>query len=203
MNLRKLKIQKVRGIDAKEFMFDIHPNTPTFFVAPNGFGKTSIATAFNSLDKNRLNISDNDFYKNESSQEALIEITDEEGNVYTANNEINTICDSFSICVIKSQTKPKATVQNFGTFSSPRAALVVEPVILYNKVPQKEELAYSIKDMKSVLGVSAGKLLINLREKINSNFIKIFYSLKSDFDKLLQTRNRRKIETFLEKNKFN
>ena len=43
MNLRKLKIQKIRGIDSKEFTFDIHPNTPTFFVAPNGFGKTSIA----------------------------------------------------------------------------------------------------------------------------------------------------------------
>lgn len=198
MNLRKLKIQKIRGIDSKEFTFDIHPNTPTFFVAPNGFGKTSIATAFNSLDRNKLKISDDDFYKNEESQEARIEITDEQGNIYVANNNTNTICENFSVCVINSQVKPKASVQNFGAFPSSKSSLVVEPIILYNNIPQKNELEYSFADTKLEVGSAAGKLLKNMNPHTSDlKFVKLLYITRNNFDKLYQARNQKKIEELL------
>jgi len=49
MNIREIKIENVRGISSKTILLDMHPNKVTFFVAPNGFGKTSIARAFASL----------------------------------------------------------------------------------------------------------------------------------------------------------
>lgn len=62
MIIRKIRIENIRGIEFREISVDVHPNTPTFFVAPNGFGKTSIATAFKSIKQSNLDIDENDKY---------------------------------------------------------------------------------------------------------------------------------------------
>lgn len=60
MIIRKIRIENIRGIEFREISVDVHPNTPTFFVAPNGFGKTSIATAFKSIKQSNLDIDEDD-----------------------------------------------------------------------------------------------------------------------------------------------
>lgn len=38
MGITRIKIGNVRGISLREIKDHIHPNKPTIFVAPNGFG---------------------------------------------------------------------------------------------------------------------------------------------------------------------
>lgn len=198
MKIREIKIENIRGISSKEISCDIHPNTPTFFVAPNGFGKTSIATTFNSMNRNRIELQDDDRFQNNQAALPEVKITDETGNVYLANSTSNTIADVFSIGVINSQVKPKAITRNFGKFSSSTPTLVVEPIVLYNNIPNKSELTYSFLNMKRQIGATAGKLLINLKEIVkNTVFVRQFSITKNDIGRLTQVRNNSKVESFL------
>ena len=60
MKICSIKIENVRGIASKEFTIDLHPNKPAILVAPNGYGKTSVAVAFKSLRQSKLEIEDED-----------------------------------------------------------------------------------------------------------------------------------------------
>lgn len=198
MRLRKIKIENVRGIASKEITLDVHPNTPTFFVAPNGFGKTSIATAFNSLNRNRFELPDESHYQNDLAADPVLEITDDNGNTYYADNTTNTITTNFSIFVINSQVRPKASTRSFGGFASATPTLIVEPIVLYNNIPPKEDFSYSVLEMKHTLGASAGKLLINLNDCLKKPFFtKRYFAVRSQLAKLLQPRNSNKIDAFL------
>lgn len=104
MRIRKIRIQNVRGISSLTISADLHPNNPIFFVAPNGFGKTSIATAFNSVKRSKIELQDDDMFQNNQTLLPELELTDDVGNVYLANSTSNTISTTFSIFVINSLT---------------------------------------------------------------------------------------------------
>ena len=46
MIINKIFIDNIKGIDHFEFSQDLYPNRPNILVAPNGYGKSSFATAF-------------------------------------------------------------------------------------------------------------------------------------------------------------
>lgn len=193
MKIKKIKIESVRGISSREIVADIHPNTPTFFVAPNGFGKTSIATAFNSINRNKIDVTEENKYENDNESDSLIELTDEEG-VYIADGTSNTLTTKYSVFVINGQVKPKASTRSFSGYASSTPSLIVEPIILYNTIPNKLEFTYSLTCMKSNFGSSSGKLLVNLKSYITSpNIVLKIGALKCEFDKLLQVRNSKTI----------
>lgn len=197
MKIKKIKIENVRGISKKEIIADIYPNKPIFFVAPNGFGKTSIATAFNSINRNKIDVSDENKYKNIIDLKSKVEINDEE-DTYIADSDSNTISKHYSVFVINSQVKSKAATQNFGHFSSSRSSLVVEPIVLYNTIPKIKKLEYSINDMKRSFGCSAGKVLINLKKYISSpELVLKLQDKKNDFEKLLHKENESKLNDYL------
>lgn len=198
MRIRKIRIQNVRGISSLTISADLHPNNPIFFVAPNGFGKTSIATAFNSVKRSKIELQDDDMFQNNQTLLPELELTDDVGNVYLANSTSNTISTTFSIFVINSLVKPKATTLHFGNHTTATPSLSVEPIVLYKSIPSKCELAYSYTQIKQTLGQSAGKLLINLTQTSKSpDFIRHLKSVKEDFARLLQARNSQKITQFL------
>ena len=199
LRIKKIKIEYVRGIESREIILDMHPNHPTIFVAPNGFGKTSIATAFNSLNRNRIELQDDDRYLNDQNAEPRIEIEDDSGNTYHADLTTNSISETFSVCVINSQVKPKASTRSFSGFAASTPSLTVEPIVLYNSIPNRSDFTYSFSEMKGRLGDSAGKLLLSLNSVISdSKFVRDFVEIKNEFGRLLQTRNSRIIELFLE-----
>ena len=199
LRIKKIKIEYVRGIESREIILDMHPNHPTIFVAPNGFGKTSIATAFNSLNRNRIELQDDDRYLNDQNAEPRMEIEDDSGNTYHADLTTNSISETFSVCVINSQVKPKASTRSFSGFAASTPSLTVEPIVLYNSIPNRSDFTYSFSEMKGRLGDSAGKLLLSLNSVISdSKFVRDFVEIKNEFGRLLQTRNSRIIELFLE-----
>lgn len=200
MSIRKIKIENVRGISSRSIPLDIHPNKVTFFVAPNGFGKTSIARAFAALKRGKVEICDEDRHKGIASAQPLIEITDSNGVTYCANSTSNSISETFSICVINSQVRPKAISRNFGGHMNASSSLVVDPIVLYGTIPQKKELQYSFSDMKKHFGPVATKLLLKLTTfSKDPAFLRCLNNSKSEIKKMEQTRLARKISDCLER----
>ena len=74
MKIRKIKIHNVKGIS--EYCVDalLLPNRPNILVAPNGFGKSSIATAFASIASGGINLSEDDAHNNDLANLLRVEI---------------------------------------------------------------------------------------------------------------------------------
>lgn len=198
MKLRKIKIENIRGFASKEISVDVCPNTPTFFVAPNGFGKTSIAIAFKSIKQSKLDVDEADKHNNDSSKDSLLQITDDQNITYIANSISNTISNIFSTFVINSQVKPKASSRSFGGFSATTPSLVVDPIIICNSIPDAIKFTYSFSDNKTFYGGSFGKLIINLSELLKKvRFVKSVNNVKDLFLKMSQPRNSQQISAFI------
>ena len=61
--LKVIEIENIKGISHKKFELDIVANKPSLLVAPNGFGKSSIATAFKSMNNNRIDLKEDDYHE--------------------------------------------------------------------------------------------------------------------------------------------
>jgi len=99
MPIKNITIQNIKGISAKTFVLNIIPNRPSLLVAPNGFGKSSFATAFRSLNANRLDIDEEDLHMNDENNRPTLEIGYEraDGTTVTlrADDHGNTISNQF------------------------------------------------------------------------------------------------------------
>ena len=77
--IEKIQITNIKGIGTNTpnstFEFELRPNRPHIFVAPNGFGKSSLATAFNRLRATKIILEKNDFFKNNENNNPKIELT--------------------------------------------------------------------------------------------------------------------------------
>ena len=61
--LNSISITNIKGIGAsKTFELDLFPNKPSLLVAPNGFGKSSFACAFNSMNGNRIDLAEKNYH---------------------------------------------------------------------------------------------------------------------------------------------
>lgn len=100
--------------------------------------------------------------------------------------------------MINSQVKPKASARNFGHFTASTPSLSVEPIVLYNTIPERMDFTYSYSDMKNKLGTSVGKLTLNLSQRLNEpGFVKCFLEVKTELGRLLQTRINAIVEAVL------
>ncbi len=199
MKITKIKIENIRGIRSREISCQLHPNKPNIFVAPNGFGKTSFATGFNSLKRDKLDLDDDNLHNADSNNTPIVEITDDLGNTYKATNNSNTITQEFGISVISSRIKSKAITKNLGRYASTSSSIVVEPIVLYEKIPNRVEFLYSFQSTKNLFMEQSKKLLINLKPMLSNNEFKLsLISFKDNFRRLLQQRNSKKINDWLE-----
>lgn len=136
--LKEIEITNVKGIEHKCFSLDILPNRPSILVAPNGFGKSSFATAFSSLKPKNIKLDKKNLFSNDETKSPAIRIkyinknnTDEE---LKADNSCNTISKKIACFVINSRLIPKATGVIAGRAS---VGLSINPIILMETIPSK------------------------------------------------------------------
>jgi len=197
MTLRKIRIENVKGISNQTFDLDILPNKPSLLVAPNGFGKSSFACAFLSLKTNKISVHDNHRHRNEQELESKlsIEYEDQEGIVHSlaADSTSNTISDHFSYFVINNQIKAKGIGRNIGGRTNVTADLTIEPVILIDTIPQREDFSYSYTNNRSNFGIN-GKILPNISAYFSDlKFISTLSKFYGDLEKISNTRNKERI----------
>jgi predicted Zn-ribbon and HTH transcriptional regulator len=174
------------------------PNKLNIIVAPNGFGKSSIAVAFKSISYGRkLHLDKKEFFKEDDTLDAEIKITCKLNNAekeLKANASTNEICKIFDVFTINSHldTKGKRT-----PFRGADSDLIIKDIELMQIPETVKDLKYSIADIKTVLREKNFKILdkkdindyiINLIKKNEiSSFIQLLekYSKKRAYKKLL------------------
>lgn len=186
--LKKIQIENVKGISNRTFELDILPNKPSLLVAPNGFGKSSFACAFVSLQNNKISVQDDHLHQNNQELEArlLIEYQDQAGIVHSlkADSTSNTISEHFSWFVINNQIKAKGTGRNFGGRTTVSADITIEPVILIDTIPEQNNFSYSYTNQKANFGKN-GKILPNISDYFkNFKFIKALGDYYNALDRI-------------------
>lgn len=161
MKIRRVKICNVKGIREHSIEALLHPNRPNILVAPNGFGKSSIATAFASIESSSINLSEDNAYNNNKSNLPRLEIELTDGRIVYADNQSNTIKDLFHICVAHNALKPSATVKRFNGRNLVKTYMDIKPTKLIQTIPQNIEFCYNHASLKRQFGASA-KILPNI-----------------------------------------
>lgn len=168
--LNSIRIKAIKGIEDKEFNLNLYPNKPSILVAPNGFGKSSFAIAFNSFNNNRITLDDDNICEGHNASDASIEIVIDDA-TYNINSSQNTFSRNFSCFVINSSLCAKSKGQYMGGFMGHKALLAIQDIELENKVPNKPNITYSISINKTNFGKN-GKILTNISYLIeNTKFI--------------------------------
>jgi hypothetical protein len=177
--LRTITIEYIKGIQTKSFSLNIYPNKPSLVVAPNGFGKSSLATAFSSMNSRRIVLNDDDFHLEDAAHPPRIAIEYEkpDGSIVNleATGTMNTISSEFDCFVIKNPVKPKGIGSQFGTAS---ATLEIKDVVLVDRIPNNVQFGYSFTNSKTRFGVNsrvlpnANTVFGNLKliEKLSEHF---------------------------------
>ena len=160
--IQSITIENIKGIEKKVFNLDIIPNKPSILVAPNGFGKSSFAIAFNSLNRDRIKLKDEHFHKNDLNFIPKISLSIERcGNLTTleADSSKNEIFQEFSCFVINSQLYARGKGSQYGRAT---ATLEIEDIVLENKIPRNEKFNYSLKENQKRFGNNS-KVLTSIR----------------------------------------
>ncbi|MEN5057819.1 hypothetical protein [Sphingobacterium kitahiroshimense] len=174
-----IEIEHIKGIRLKRFELNIQANKPSLLVAPNGFGKSSFAAAFNSMNNRRIVLDEDNYYEENAalSPRILIEYTRPNGTPITleATDATNTISSELDYFVINNLTKPKGIGNQYGRAS---ATLEIRDVVLVDRIPNNVPFGNQYRAAQQRFGQNARVLpnpdaaLNNLKliEKLSFNY---------------------------------
>lgn len=157
MTIKNLKVENVRGIGQLSIDSNILKNRPNILVAPNGFGKTSIATAFKcAAEQTSIKLEDEDRHHHDDNKKAVIELELEENGSssklsVTEQAHSNDIRKHFDVHVVSDLRRIKAHSRNFGGFSRAEAKMVIDPIVICKKV-NRASSPYKISEIKRAFG---------------------------------------------------
>lgn len=205
MTIKRIEIDNVRGIDSLEVKEDVFANKPNIIVASNGFGKTSIATAFRCLaDQTSIKLPDGARHEHDYSNSArvLIEVEDGGSRRVLSATEVahsNEIRKEFDIHVIGDMRRIKASAKNMGRFSAATAKQVIDPIIICAK-PGDVQSPYKVSVVRTEFG-NHSRILLNLDASVFAlaTFIARSDELMQAISPLLKERPWRKLESLRER----
>jgi len=180
MNIKTVEITNVKGIGHSLFNLDLVPNRPNILVAPNGFGKSSFAIAFESLRSNKIELDEKHYHKKDTMNRPILSLSLTTGETLTADDTQNAITSKFDVFVINNQTEPKAVVQSFEGHSFAKTSLDIIPTVLIQTIPAKVDFNYNSTTIKSAFGANGNKLLNNISNLYKC--VKFIYRTEEDID---------------------
>lgn len=151
IKINSIKIKFFKGIEEMKYESILHPFMPHLFVAPNGFGKTSLATAFKSLNRDRIKLEEKNIHKNNNLFIPELEIiisNDLNKKELKATVNDNGISKVFEINVITNLIKPVANYRNIQGKHTTRPTNEIESIYLIEKIPDKFKITYNVSDFK-------------------------------------------------------
>ncbi len=154
----------VKGIEHLDVKCELYPNKPNFLVAPNGSGKSSIATAFASLNSQRLKLSDSDRYNGKDWDDSSVSLMFEDGASYCANFVSNEISKVMDVQVIRSGLYANMTNRRAGQRVLSQTKMSVQQCVLYEKVPNAVKLGYSVAKERANYLANVRPMMGNLKE---------------------------------------
>lgn len=177
--LKVIEIENIKGISQKRFELDIVHNKPSLLVAPNGFGKSSFAAAFNSMNNRRIDLKEDDFHEENSANlpRIYIEYQKPDGSIINleATSNTNSISNELDCFVINNSTKPKGIGSQFGRAS---AVLEIKDVVLVDRIPPNISFPYRYRVFQQRSGKN-GRILPNAAVALGN--LKLIKKLSSHY----------------------
>lgn len=182
----KIAITNVKGIGSSVFDVQLIPNKPTLVVAPNGFGKSSIAAAFGCLHLTKMDLDKDKCHGGDEDLHPSLKISYimEDGSKVEkeANYQKNELAAIFDVHVINSQLVSKTTKRKIEGINIVTSAIEVTPIVLIKNIPPKAKFSYSYKAVKASFGKN-GKVLPNISNLLADNQIMAKIWNQVDFTK--------------------
>ena len=199
--IKRIKIENIKGKDKWELTFDdFNANQPNIIVAPNGYGKSTLAVAFEAASKGRMKLKPQDYYMQDVSNHPMLEIEllGEHNGVYTSTDSEGGISKSFTVYTINSPLYAKNTTRGFGGNTAATADLRVEDVIVFDQIPPKAELNYSYSKLRDWFSDKA-KLFENISKMLLSyhNIDLLLSNIETIKKCCTQKKIQNKMSTFL------
>ncbi|CAD5937167.1 hypothetical protein [Planktothrix agardhii] len=188
--LEVIEIENIKGISHQRFELDILPNKPSLLVAPNGFGKSSFATAFNSMNNTRISLNKDDLYSENPANLPRIYIKYKKPNGTSqdleATNTTNTISNEFAYFVINNLTRPKGIGSQYGNAT---ATLEIKDVVLVDSIPKNISFNYSFRESQERFGANC-RVLPNVKTVVLSN-LKLVERLSENYSTMERANGKR------------
>lgn len=163
-------------------------------MAPNGYGKSTITTAFHAAARGKMKLAKHDYFEGNGTNEPSIELE------YTVDNEKKTVVTDlekgelskeFTIFTINNPLYAKATGRNMGSYATRTAEMFIEEIEVCD-VPQRCIIEYRFKDMRGKLG----KRIKNLSKFLSSeDGLEFILSNREYFDKCIK---QKRLSSFLD-----
>lgn len=166
--IKGITVENVKGIVHQDIKLNALPNTVTYVVAPNGTGKSSLATAFNRLGKNGIRLNDSEFRDGKRSNFPSLSIALVDGETLWADSAHNNLYGKIGVSVINSGLFAKQSIKQFGGHSTARADIAVPEVQLAKKKPMRVEAGYSIRDIRKAFPAAVSGHLTNYKEDFST-----------------------------------
>lgn len=167
MVISKIEVNNIKGIENLAINEYIYPNRPNILVAPNGFGKSSLAVAFKTLLENKIKLKPEEEPIPKNGDPSVV-LSLSTGQTISANKNSNTIRESFSIHVVTNPLLPTAKAQRFGKIVTAKASMNIEPTVVIKTIPTVVHFDYNLPKMKRAFGAS-NKILIDI-SRLFSNY---------------------------------
>lgn len=199
--IKSISIEYIKGIKKETFELNLIPNKPNFLVAPNGFDKSSLAIAFQSLNNKRLKLKKPNYYKDDDNNKPEIVLNTTENKnkkSYTANNKKNEIFKKFNVIVINNLIKPKANYRKINNKPVTSPSLEISDIIIIDNIPSKSNFNYKVKKIRDKIGDNR-KIWWNISDILVNKKLMVDISKSVDLDKFSQVKISKKINDFIEK----
>ena len=196
--INKIRIENVKGYGSqgKDLNVNLDPTKINLCVAPNGFGKSSLATAFESLKRTRLEISEDNKHIGEKNQPSSLTLTID-GCVYTADGTKNEIA-GYQACVIHNRSRVDYKKQRIKNYVNVEAYLEIEDIDVC-PVESPAAITYQINSIKSTFGANK-KVLTTIDPLLrNSQFLYLLPNCYDDFIKFAAKKRQNKLNAIMNK----
>lgn len=202
-SISKITIKNVKGKEYWSYKFDgLCPNKVNLFVATNGFGKSTITTAFKAVSNGTMKLGKNDYYKGNENNNPSMEIeytNDDISYKVTSDKQKGEISRAFYIHVINNPVYAKPTGKNMGGIASHSAELFIRDIPI-SAIPDKCKLAYSVRKMRSLLGSSSPNMEAFFTDEKGLEFI---IANKHDINKCCNQMKASKIVSEITSDSYN
>ena len=196
----RIEVTNIKGISNRQIRERIYPNKPIILVAPNGFGKSSLAAGFSSLKPSKLELDEDHLHQGNAAllPKLIIDGSFEDGTTFSlvADGTSNGIGANFDIHVMNSRLVPKAKTIKMPGRSFSTGSIDVQDFKLIKTIPPKPSLKYSLREAREAFGRN-GKILPNISELI-ANFSVLAKISEIDVSKAKQARITERVAGFIE-----
>lgn len=169
--ITNITITNIKGFGTTDNSIDIelNPNRINIVVAPNGFGKSSLATAIRCISNNnrRLIVEKDDKFKKDESLSSSITIRLDDNTIVADVNQ-NGIAKELNCIVINSRVGANVLTQRIGTYTRSKGYVDIEDIEV-TRIVKRPTRKYKVSELQRIFGVN-GRIVIKDISNLFANY---------------------------------